>query len=228
MTAGQRNIALLIAAGLLIGTGFFVGRYARRSESDQRSTTTGTQKPTTYDSSKEAPSATLKNFFELRREYDELRRTPAGVQWDFVEKAEAYAKKTRDSTDDNDIRTLDLLTDCYLKFGELEDARAAFQQYLDRVERAKGKEEAAKRARDKADQLFYRDNKYFDALSFYELMSHRYPDTDHAAYGQFMVGKYFLRTKLSSQAIEEFAAFAENYPDSKQRSLRRRRGRKIL
>ncbi len=53
------------------------------------------------------------------------------MQWNFIEKAEAYAKKTKDSTDDNDIRTLDLLTDCYLKLGELEDARAAFRKYLE-------------------------------------------------------------------------------------------------
>ena len=158
-----------------------------------------------------------KNTFELHREFNHLREDPGGVQWDFVAKVEEYVQRTRESQERTDIDAMGLLIDCYLMFKETELAMTTLRDYLDRCEAVWGVDEAARRARGKADRLFYKDRDHVSALGIFELVAGRYPDTEHQAYARFMVCKYFQRQRVAGEAIEEYESYVREFPESKYR-----------
>ena len=94
MQTRSRTILAVVGTALLTTLGFIAGRSLRPRSGQEDHTPNNMQDPANKSPTM-APVVASKNFFELRREYDELRKTPAGVQWDFIEKAEAYAKKTK-------------------------------------------------------------------------------------------------------------------------------------
>jgi tetratricopeptide (TPR) repeat protein len=158
----------------------------------------------------DAPPATLAS---LREEFERLKATDGGVSREFLDKLRRFMAGA-DRSPDEQLKAANLLVATYEQLGEKDRALAAFENYLDRLDRLKGVEQATAEAERKAAIFYSREKDYQGALACYDLIEVRYPATAAAGRSRLMRCKLFERQYMWRDAELAYSAAARDLGDT--------------
>lgn len=150
------------------------------------------------------------NVAILRQEFDDLKKSPTGIDEEFLLKVKDHRIKA-DGLDEL-TEAQGLLAEAYGELGETRKERDAFKSYLRFIEERDGSDTAARVAQQKADKLFHEQGDYLTGLSYYDLVLTRYPRSHNAVYAKYMVGTYYVRIKEPRRAISEYRRLMGEHP----------------
>jgi tetratricopeptide (TPR) repeat protein len=152
----------------------------------------------------EEPVSTLA---QLQAELQRLKASDKGVTRDFVHKIHRHIVKLAE-TPDQQIAAQQLMVAAYEEMGEKDEALAAFERYLDLVEKRDGREKAATEVQRKAERLFYDERDRLSALAYCDLFLSRYPESKLADSVRHMTGRYYELEGMPDQALSVYRNLA--------------------
>jgi tetratricopeptide (TPR) repeat protein len=144
----------------------------------------------------------------LREEFERLKASDGGVTREFVDRLRRFMTLGLRSMDER-MNAKGLLVDAYEQIGEKDTARAAFEEYLDCLERRCGAAKAAEETFRVANRLFYDQRDRLGALAYCDLLLTRYPDSDLADAARYMTCQYYELEGFPDQAVANYRKLSE-------------------